>query len=227
MGTCCPAALLSHTSTLGVEPKHGVSFIGFSPPAVSAMTLQVQSKLLSRWAVLTPPPPWLCPTRPFPPPVPAELPGSQGVPTTFCLSLEAPTLLTPWRWPSISTERQGSHSRTPREAGVTGPKAGCWPRHAFPRGGTWSRPDDFRLSVRERCIYFLLYIKTFPEVVTESDAPGPRAVPENAFVCLDVAVSAPASTWLLDGWTVSSDSARTCIEFLSRIPGHSATLPDL
>lgn len=54
MGTCCPAALLSHTSTLGVEPKHGVSFIGFSPPAVSADDTSGTKQAAEPLAVLTP-----------------------------------------------------------------------------------------------------------------------------------------------------------------------------
>lgn len=84
-------------------------------------------------------------------------------PTTFCLSLEAPTLLTPWRWSSISTERQGSHSRTPREAECNRAKSGLLaPSRPSSRRYLVSSHDVGFLFVKDVYI-FLLYIKTFPK----------------------------------------------------------------
>lgn len=53
MGTCRPAALLSHTSALRVEPNRGVSFIGFSPPAVPADDASGTKQAAEPLAVLT------------------------------------------------------------------------------------------------------------------------------------------------------------------------------
>lgn len=54
VGTCRPAALRSHTPAPGVEPDHGVTFIGFSPPALPADDTSGTKQAAQPLAVLMP-----------------------------------------------------------------------------------------------------------------------------------------------------------------------------